>query len=331
MLRLRLGPASALEIADEGPALGVGRRLIARFERGPGGGELALGRLPLRGLSRLQRARSRDRALARDPILAVQTFDEVADAEVWAGAAIPGAPTPSPSIPTGPCSRRARSTTSPSSRACSRPPSGAAPRAAVWLERRSVPEPARARVRVAGAEHLAARVPAAGRRRAFRRSTGERRSSAGRSDRATPRPTTSAATPTRPAPARTRPACRGSTRTAFPLRASDGRPIDNLGRPVDRQGPARSTTDGELLRDPDGRPLPPAPRTGLRRDRRAASGSRPRLDGAWYRCCGGHVRKLTDCCAYSSTRINGDAALTGYCYAAARSSASCTTRPRCPC
>ena len=27
------------------------------------------------------------------------------------------------------------------------------------------------------------------------------------------------------------------------------------------------------------------------------------------------VRKLIDCCAYKSTRINGDAALTGYCYA----------------
>ena len=38
------------------------------------------------------------------------------------------------------------------------------------------------------------------------------------------------------------------------------------------------------------------------------------MDGAWYRCCGGKVRKLTDCCSYSSRRINGDAALTGYCY-----------------
>ena len=42
---------------------------------------------------------------------------------------------------------------------------------------------------------------------------------------------------------------------------------------------------------------------------------RTATDGAWYRCCGGRVRKLVDCCAYSSRRINGDAALTGYCYA----------------
>ena len=27
------------------------------------------------------------------------------------------------------------------------------------------------------------------------------------------------------------------------------------------------------------------------------------------------MRKLVDCCAYSSRRINGDGALTGYCYA----------------
>ena len=39
-----------------------------------------------------------------------------------------------------------------------------------------------------------------------------------------------------------------------------------------------------------------------------------RTDGAWYRCCGGQVRKLVDCCSTSRTRINGDRALTGYCY-----------------
>ena len=38
------------------------------------------------------------------------------------------------------------------------------------------------------------------------------------------------------------------------------------------------------------------------------------IDGAWYRCCGGRVRKLVDCCSYSRKRINGDASLTGYCY-----------------
>ena len=27
-----------------------------------------------------------------------------------------------------------------------------------------------------------------------------------------------------------------------------------------------------------------------------------------------HVRRLVDCCGYVRNRINGDAALTGYCY-----------------
>ena len=38
------------------------------------------------------------------------------------------------------------------------------------------------------------------------------------------------------------------------------------------------------------------------------------VDGAWYRCCKGNVRKLVDCCTEGDRRINGDKALTGYCY-----------------
>lgn len=99
----------------------------------------------------------------------------------------------------------------------------------------------------------------------------------------------------------------------YPLRARDGRPVDDLGRVIDAQG--RPITDaGTRMHDPDGRVLPSAPRTRVCR----AAGRQARLtthvDGAWYRCCGGHVRKLSDCCAHTGTRINGDAALTGYCY-----------------
>jgi hypothetical protein len=39
-----------------------------------------------------------------------------------------------------------------------------------------------------------------------------------------------------------------------------------------------------------------------------------RVDGSWYRCCGGHVRKLVDCCTTDRNRINGDRALRGYCF-----------------
>jgi hypothetical protein len=83
--------------------------------------------------------------------------------------------------------------------------------------------------------------------------------------------------------------------------------VDPAGRPLDAQG--------RLLLDPDGHPLPPAPRTRICTAAGRDFGFRPFIDGSWYRCCGGHVRKLVDCCGYTRRRINGDAALTGYCYA----------------
>ena len=71
---------------------------------------------------------------------------------------------------------------------------------------------------------------------------------------------------------------------------------------------------GRRLTDADGRPLPPAPRTRIC-DQVAERYDTPmRVDGAWYRCCGGRVRKLVDCCTTGKKRINGDKALTGYCY-----------------
>ncbi len=99
----------------------------------------------------------------------------------------------------------------------------------------------------------------------------------------------------------------------FPLRARDGRPVDDLGRLVDRAG-APVDEDGDALRDAEGRALPPATRTRVC-DRVAEEFSiTTRVDGAWYRCCGGQVRKLVDCCTTGNRRINGDRALRGYCY-----------------
>jgi hypothetical protein len=99
----------------------------------------------------------------------------------------------------------------------------------------------------------------------------------------------------------------------FPLRASDGQEIDDLGRPVN--GDDQPIDDnGQLLRDAEGRPLPPAPRTPICRRAGELYGFHPHIDGSWFRCCGGKVRQLRDCCAHKNTRINGDAALTGYCF-----------------
>ena len=98
-----------------------------------------------------------------------------------------------------------------------------------------------------------------------------------------------------------------------PLRARDGRRVDDLGRLVDVSGRPVDEA-GQPVLDPDGQPVPPAPRTPVCHRVSEERGFRTWTDGAWYRCCGGHVRKLVDCCAYHRTRINGDRALTGYCY-----------------
>ena len=99
----------------------------------------------------------------------------------------------------------------------------------------------------------------------------------------------------------------------YPLRASDGHRIDDIGRPVNHRGEPVND-HGKLLRDPDGRPLPPAPRTKVCDHTARVYGFAPHIDGGWYRCCDGNVRKLVDCCGYTSRRINGDAALQGYCF-----------------
>lgn len=106
-------------------------------------------------------------------------------------------------------------------------------------------------------------------------------------------------------------------RAGFPLRASDGHPVDDLGRPVDAHD-RPVDAHGNLLKDPDGNPLPPAPRTRICEGAAKEFGFRAYHDGSWYRCCGGHVRRLMDCCGYVRRRINGDAALTGYCYSGRR-------------
>jgi hypothetical protein len=103
-------------------------------------------------------------------------------------------------------------------------------------------------------------------------------------------------------------------RHGLPLRAADGHPVDDLGRPVNATGHPVDHS-GQLLHEPDGEPLAPATRSKVCAATGAAHGLKLQTQGSWYRCCGGRVRRLMDCCGYTSVRINGDAALTGYCYA----------------
>lgn len=107
-------------------------------------------------------------------------------------------------------------------------------------------------------------------------------------------------------------------RDGYPIRPKDGRPIDNLGRRVNRDGyPVNER--GERLLGPDGRPLERAPRTRLCEDWvRERFGLNPVVQGSWYRCCNGQIRKIVDCCTPSRKRINGDASLVGYCWSGRR-------------
>jgi Methylamine utilisation protein MauE len=91
MLRLRMGPASALEIPDEGPALGSPVDLIERFPDVSDTG-IALAVFTSEGCRVCRGLEPAIATLAGDPELAVEVFDEVADDGVWSGLGIPGSP-----------------------------------------------------------------------------------------------------------------------------------------------------------------------------------------------------------------------------------------------
>jgi hypothetical protein len=107
-------------------------------------------------------------------------------------------------------------------------------------------------------------------------------------------------------------------RKGYPIRVSDGRPIDNLGRLVNANGlPVDGA--GKRLRGPNGEPLERAPRTRICEDWVPERfGISAVTQGSWFRCCNGQIRKLVDCCSPSRRRINGDASLVGYCWSGRR-------------
>jgi hypothetical protein len=92
VLRLSLTPQGALEIPHEGPELGGRTALAAAFgsqleERG-----LGLAVFTSEGCSLCRALAPAVAALARDPHVALRTFDEVEDAGAWAATDVPGSP-----------------------------------------------------------------------------------------------------------------------------------------------------------------------------------------------------------------------------------------------
>ena len=278
--RARRRPDGALDIAGEGPPLG------SSLDLGDGV------RLALFTSAGCHLCRS---LVPRAERLGATIFDEVAGAAQWSAANVPGAPFAVALAADGTVLAKGTVNT----RAQLASVCGAA-------QARPAPQPS---------TPSAARAAASCRPRAPPSRCSPRAAWPARSSRpATRRPFTSAATSTRPTAARTRPACRASTATATRCAPRTAGPSTTSAGSSTPSAP-RSTRPALPLLDPDGRPQP----TARRRRVCTAAGKRykieVRTDGAWYRCCDGHVRKLVDCCTTSQRRINGDRALKGYCYA----------------
>ena len=334
MLRLRLGPEAALEIAEEGPPLGsrdrAGRALRGSTRRRAS----ALAVFVSDGCHVCHALEPAIAALARDPLVAVETFEERLDAEVWEPARDPGQPVRDRPRPRRHGARQGHVQQ---------------PRPARERARRRRAPPRRARDR-RGDRCLSARSPARAARRARSsrspatpRAAASSPGSAGRSPRsppaawspgrsspARPTPFTSAATSSRPARARTRPGPAADRRPRLPAarrRRPAGRQPRPAGQPPGRAGRRRrraccATPTGGRCRRRRG------PRSATRPAR--VYGSRPHVDGGWYRCCErprAQARRLLRAPRPADQRRRRRSRATAT--AAARSSASCTSRPRC--
>ncbi len=91
MVRLSLRSQGALEIPDEGPALGAAQSWAAGLPWGRSS-VFGLAIFTSDGCPLCRRVAAAVRHVAADPLLAVSVFDEEIDAETWMRAAVPGSP-----------------------------------------------------------------------------------------------------------------------------------------------------------------------------------------------------------------------------------------------
>ena len=90
-LRLRLGPQSALEIPGEGPEVGSRSDLLPAFDTGQSS-RLALAVFTSDGCPVCRTLEPAVDYFARDPLVALRTFDEHRDAAAWRALDVPGSP-----------------------------------------------------------------------------------------------------------------------------------------------------------------------------------------------------------------------------------------------
>jgi len=91
MLRLAVGPQSALEIPEEGPALGSDSGLAPLLDPRPGP-DLAVAVFSSEGCHLCQALRPAITAFGRDPHVELLELDEVRDAAHWQRLEVPGSP-----------------------------------------------------------------------------------------------------------------------------------------------------------------------------------------------------------------------------------------------
>lgn len=92
MLRLAVGPQSALEVPEEGPALGADSGLAGHLDPRVDPSVLGLAVFTSDGCRMCQQLKPAIRALGRDPHVSLVELDEVRDADRWRSLDIPGSP-----------------------------------------------------------------------------------------------------------------------------------------------------------------------------------------------------------------------------------------------
>ena len=266
---LRAGDRPARRARDPRGGAGARRPHGARWTSSPGRAR-ARG-LHVRGLRAVPRARAGDRGARPRPARALRTFDEVRDAHAWAAAGIPGSPFAVALDEDGTVLAKGTFNT----------PAQLESVLATAERRR-------------GNERVAARFPLAGSGTLMAVTGAEDGGLADRARRGRGLPLLRPHLHDRLVPAPDRAA---ADRLQGPPAAREGRPPRRRPRPPDRPRRRPVDEDGTRLTDADGVPLPAASRTPVCKAVAERYGIDTKVDGAWYRCCGGHVRKLVDCCS----------------------------------
>jgi hypothetical protein len=92
VLRLAIGPQSALEIPEEGPELGSRTDVLAELADASEDAEVWLAVFTSEGCRVCQALEPAVAHLARDPLVSVRTFDERRDPGAWRRLDVPGSP-----------------------------------------------------------------------------------------------------------------------------------------------------------------------------------------------------------------------------------------------